>query len=299
MRKTYTLGKVDYNNTSRKDCEAQLEWELDGGKFSMSGGIWNPRKTDYITCGQCVDEIAALFPNDKQAQSMLAVWQEWHLNDMKAGSQRQEAYLKADTATWESAKAAGVQYYDYAKAALFVEGLEPDAEYLHEGKPYSYGSAWLKRDLPPEVLAEILNWKETADYTLDKETKERKPKKSDFEKFLEKNFTVSCEYEGFENNMDCYRCTIERIDSNGKTGKKMKTSWKQGTAHRIDNIGRQWSEREERADFSSFGKRQFSQKKSAPSIVKLFDAVVRDALAYSDNRDFLDFAACFGYEDMK
>ena len=146
----YVLGKVDYNGSGRRNCEAEITWEIKQGRFSMSAGIWNPRRTDYYTCGQCVDTVAAYFPANKKVQRMLAVWREWHLNDMTAGSPAQEAWLKANPSTDND--------YTVACARLADAGLNPDPGYLHNEKPYKYGSAWLKRDLPPEVLVEVASW---------------------------------------------------------------------------------------------------------------------------------------------
>ena len=37
-------------------------------------------------------------------------------------------------------------------------GLNPDQTYLYKGLPYQYGSAWLKEELPAEVIAEVESW---------------------------------------------------------------------------------------------------------------------------------------------
>jgi len=88
-RKTYVLGKTDYNGSGRRNCECAIEWELRDGRFAMSACVWNPRKTDIYMGGQCVDEVASLFPEDLKAQRMVSVWNLWHLNDMRAGCAHQ------------------------------------------------------------------------------------------------------------------------------------------------------------------------------------------------------------------
>jgi len=145
----YDLGKVDYNGSGRRNCKAAITWRLEDGLFAMCAEIWNPRETDVYTFGQCVDTVAAYFPEDAKAQRMLAIWREWHLNDMQAGSPAQRAYLEA-LPVWPQ--------YEEACRVLADAGLNPDPGYLHNGKPYAYGSAWLKRDLPADVLAEIESW---------------------------------------------------------------------------------------------------------------------------------------------
>ena len=150
----YVLGKVDYNGSSRRNCEAVITWELENGRFSMCAEIWNPRKTDIYCGGQCVEEVAGYFPGNRKAQRMLAIWRKWHLNDMKAGSPAQEAWLKAHPVNAVYPQS----HYDVASKALSEAGLNPDRSYAHNGKPYKYGSAWLKQDLPADVITEIESW---------------------------------------------------------------------------------------------------------------------------------------------
>lgn len=161
--KRYILGKVDYNRNGRKDCEAAFTYTLESNRFSMCAEIWNPRKTDIYVGGQCCEEVAAYFPNDKQAQRMLEIWRRWHLNDMKAGSPAQMQYLKENPIPPED-YAHPASYYTVASLVLERAGLNPDPDYLHEGKPYEYGSAWLKEELPPEIVQEIITWNESKDY---------------------------------------------------------------------------------------------------------------------------------------
>jgi hypothetical protein len=145
----YVLGKVDYYGNGRANCEAAITWSLENGRFSMCAEIWMPSKRDIECGGQCVDTVAAYFPEDAKAQRMLAIWREWHLNDMTAGSPAQNAHLKTLGA---------YQSYDWALMHLAAVGLNPDPNYRHNGKPYHYGSAWLKRELPADVVAEINSW---------------------------------------------------------------------------------------------------------------------------------------------
>ena len=151
------LGKVDYNNSGRRNCKAAITWEIKDGRFSMCAEIWNPRETDCYTCGQCVDTVAAYFPGNAKVQRMVAIWRAWHLNDMEAGSPAQAAHLKT-LGEWKHGRDGFTSHYDWALAELGKAGLQPDASYIHNGKPYAYGSAWLKRDLPADVLAEIQSW---------------------------------------------------------------------------------------------------------------------------------------------
>lgn len=144
----YVLGKVDYNRSGRRNCKAEIEWTLHDGRFSMSANIWNPRGTDIYCGGQCVDTVTAFFPRNRKAHRMLAVWRDWHLNDMQAGTSAQTAWLKAHSAESEAHR---LDHYDWATKALAEAGLNPD-------NGYRYGSAWLKIELPPSIVAEIESW---------------------------------------------------------------------------------------------------------------------------------------------
>ena len=148
MTGRYVLGKVDYNGNGRRTCEAAITWELtEDGRFSMQAEIWNNRHTDIYMGGQCVDQVAAYAPHDKKARRMVAVWERWHLNDMKAGTLAQEQYLREHPVTAVYPES----HYEKASEALTAAGLNPD-------NGYKYGSAWLREELPADVLAEIRSW---------------------------------------------------------------------------------------------------------------------------------------------
>lgn len=291
LKGRYVPGKVDYNDNGRRDCEAEITWELAKGRFSMSAGIWNPRKTDLYTCGQCVDTVAAYFPRDAKVQRMLEIWQRWHLNDMKAGSPRQQEFLRNNPKP-ESDKR---DNYTYAREALTAAGLQPDTEYLREEKPYSYGSAWITEELPVEVTMEIRSWGEGF------------PAKPDpFTAWLDDRYTFEAVYAGEDGGRgDHYRCTftekLPEYDGQGKRNhpKKLSADFYQGTGHRKDRKGNAWSERAERSENSAFGWRRFDPKKSAPTMKTVMDALLNDAHAYDENRDMADFIATFGYDDIK
>lgn len=140
----YFLGK-------HEGGECWLTWTLKDGRFSMCGEYWMPSKRDCISCGQNVDEVAGYFPNDAKAQRMLAIWERWHLNDLKEGSKAQEDYLRAHPLDPKS-YAYPKNHYTVASEYLAAAGLNPDAD------GYKYGHAWKTEELPADVLAEIESW---------------------------------------------------------------------------------------------------------------------------------------------
>ena len=152
MKNKLDLGKIDYENTGTAQNAVEITWELRDGRFSAQGGIWNKSHRDYLSCGQNLDEIAELFPDNEKVQKIHQVWKEWHLNDMTAGSPRQETFVK-------KLKQANQPFdYDTIKQKLTDAGLDPDPEFIYKGTPYSYGSAWLMRELPAEIIEEIESW---------------------------------------------------------------------------------------------------------------------------------------------
>lgn len=132
-----------------------VEWSLVDGNFAMTGTINLRISRGIESFGQNLEDILELYPNDEKLQRMVAVWREWHLNDMTAGSPAQEAALKLNK---DSYPGYPISYYDWACSVLHNRGLQPDPNYMYKDKPYSYGSAWLRRELPKEIIAEIESW---------------------------------------------------------------------------------------------------------------------------------------------
>lgn len=121
--------------------------ELRDGRLSISG-VEGPLQNGDAR-GGCGQIVMHLKPEDikpapgwdtTRLQQFLGYWKEWHLNDMKAGTPEQTAELKKH-------KYPGypVSHYDWAKGILEKAGLQP-----HNG--YSYGSKWLRVEVPAEVL---------------------------------------------------------------------------------------------------------------------------------------------------
>jgi|TARA_R100000482_G_scaffold108938_1_gene51172 hypothetical protein len=152
MKKTIQFGKVDYMNNGKKNCLIEVELNFDGVRFSASGTIWNHLKTDSYSGGQNLDTIKKFLPNNKLFNKIYDIWKKYHLNDMTAGSPKQEEYLKSiiseDSLDYS---------YDLKCEKLKEVNLLHDKSYLYDGKPYQYGTAWLTTEIPTEVKQEINN----------------------------------------------------------------------------------------------------------------------------------------------
>jgi hypothetical protein len=149
IKKTIQLGKVDYNGTGRKNYAVDIEVELDeAGELHMSGNIWNTTRSDIVQAGQCQDTIAKFFPQDKKVQRMIEVWNEYHLNHMHAGTPAQEKLIEEHQDSFEHYPKS---HYEQARALLEEHDLLVD-------NGYKYGSAWLKQELPAEIVEEVASW---------------------------------------------------------------------------------------------------------------------------------------------
>lgn len=148
----------------------KADGEIGNGRLSISG-VEGPRANGNCkgSCGQIAmhmddDYLAALNINRvwkrrygtrarAEIRQLLNTWDRWHLNDMVAGSPRQMAYIRANPDKFKGAR----DYYANALAVLGEAGLNPDTEYLHNGEPYKYGHAWLREDVPADVLDWLRN----------------------------------------------------------------------------------------------------------------------------------------------
>ena len=131
------LGKIDYYGNGRKSNAVDIEMELKDGRFSASGNIWNSRHTDIVSGGQNIDEIAEHFKGNKDVQEIHSLWKQYHLNDMHAGTQKQEEALMKKFGNRNAS--------DYDKHVEYLK-----SQGLYEDNGYRYGSGWLKWDIPKQ-----------------------------------------------------------------------------------------------------------------------------------------------------
>lgn len=153
FKKVIRFGTVPtYPGSGRRvSVFCKIEWKA--GKLSISG-VEGPYPSGNCagSCGQIDMHMDAAYlasvnyaPDWCRGKLVrfLQVWRGHHLNDMRAGSPRQMEWLRVNP---------GNDNYTKALEALTEAGLNPDAEYLHNGKPYVYGTAWLRSDVPEGAL---------------------------------------------------------------------------------------------------------------------------------------------------
>ena len=171
VRKTFDLGKIDWNGTRRKNYPAEVTITLrkcggrpsnDGNgttpeymEFSASGIVWNTRHTEFVCAGQCLEEIAEHVHDDALFAKIFHLWKKWHLNGMHVGTPEQEAAVKA----WEACG----NTYVYNNVCDFLKSIDlytvrftgKTTKRMYKDEPYTYGHGWVVKDLPADVLAEI------------------------------------------------------------------------------------------------------------------------------------------------
>jgi hypothetical protein len=156
FKKVSRLGRVRLWGTQTAHLFVNIEW--DGKRLSITG-VEGPKANGNArgSCGQIImsewDLVEYASGWDAETVTKFRdIWERWHLNDMKAGSPAQMAHLEA-LPKWTYGEGGFKSHYEWALAQLSEAGLQPDPNYEHNGKPYSYGSAWLKEEVPTDVVA--------------------------------------------------------------------------------------------------------------------------------------------------
>lgn len=157
----------------------EVEIELAGGRLAISGTSGETRangefRTSYGdpiggAAGQIieeleqVDEFAAGWSAERRDQ-LAAIWRRWHLNDMRAGCEHQRAAGWGEKRIDESKPAGsygrhfpGQRQDSWNLLGWIREDEHPDGLLSRacEVCGYRYGSAWLREELPADVVAFI------------------------------------------------------------------------------------------------------------------------------------------------
>lgn len=91
MKKTFDFGKIDFDGEGKINLvTVDMEYKDGDGKkvLSISGNVWNERKTDVVCGGQCLDTIAE-YISDPVFAEIYRLWKLYHLNDMHAECEHQ------------------------------------------------------------------------------------------------------------------------------------------------------------------------------------------------------------------
>lgn len=125
-------------------------------------GVIGPKSNGnaFGAAGQIHEELDRVVPakgwDAESVKKFQKVWERWHLNDLRAGSPKQMRFLESLAANGKPVD------YENAVKAMKEAGIYEDVDFIHEGKPYRYGSAWLKEEVPAEVLEWLQSLPESA-----------------------------------------------------------------------------------------------------------------------------------------
>ena len=151
LHKVFMVGMVYPWNGAKRRYKVWVRASVKDGNLSIVGVVNPNRHGGCHSCGQIRETLSNLDTYGKgwdraKIKLLNDIWKEWHLNDLNAGSPEQEKWVKENP-----------QFKTYNdRIENMPDHIKTDATYLHNGKPYVYGSAWIKRELPDDVIG-ILN----------------------------------------------------------------------------------------------------------------------------------------------
>lgn len=129
----------EFKNTIKlknDDCAVDVDIQYVDGRLSVSAeGRWLDKQGGEFG-GQSYDTILDEFP---QYARLIELWKRWHLNDINAGDELQETYLRVHGRGKD---------YEETCAILEKAGL-----LIHDG--YKYGTEWKTEKVPTDVLDEL------------------------------------------------------------------------------------------------------------------------------------------------
>jgi hypothetical protein len=130
-----------------------IKIEFENGRLSITGvGGPLPSGNCLGSAGQIIMDLRTEGHKDwkymkgwtpAKMTKLLDIWDEWHLNDMKAGTPAQEAFIKE----WKK-----TNKYDYTVACEALKEVG-----LYEDNGYKYGTGWLKVEVPQDVIDWLFN----------------------------------------------------------------------------------------------------------------------------------------------
>lgn len=156
MKRTFktTTGRIviessiNISNGKNRDYNSLEEIEGEITRISFTGEIFEGRRSSRY--GQCDLEISDLIPyvsNTKDREDLiriLTLWQDWHLNDVKAGTDLQTAAISQAFAD------EGQHDYGWQCSYLLSKGIYND-------RGYKYGTSWLYKQPSKDVINQINN----------------------------------------------------------------------------------------------------------------------------------------------
>lgn len=142
MKKVFDFGKIDYLGCGRRNNLVEIEVAFTDGVFTASGRIWNSRKSDIIISCQILEKIRVFLQSNETFKKIYRLWKLYHLNDMHAGTIRQEKALKE--------KFGEVDINQYEEQSDYLKTIG-----LYDDNGYKFGTKWIKYEIPKKDRQEI------------------------------------------------------------------------------------------------------------------------------------------------
>ncbi len=141
-----------------------------------------------------------LFITEQDLKTITDIWQKWHLNDTKAGTVKQQAFIDE----WKTNNS-----YDYTAAC---EALKEAG--LYEDNGYKYGHSWLVDPLPEEVIKEITDIFEKYNKV---EHTEQETNKATFKQFeIKASYKGNKKAEWSQDNFNNHMITVTNLETKEK-----------------------------------------------------------------------------------
>lgn len=126
-----------------ENIKVKLEDKIKGLTLSIMGLCKNSGGQNYDEIYDKYISSNMEFKNRDKLIRLIEIWKEYHLNDLTPGTLRQMEALKDKN-------------LDYTEAVEYLKELN-----LYIDSGYSYGSAWLFKEIPNEIIIELNTIMET------------------------------------------------------------------------------------------------------------------------------------------
>ena len=168
LKRTLSLGSfLDRGQRHAVEVEVNVTDKPSGAALSITGSVWLPSRRDIIAGGQLQDSLLDYLTEPAYKRSdvdrLLAIWQRWHLNDMRAGCEHQRAEGWDKRPLFEDKPLnAYVEHPDGHHGWNMLVWV-PESRGGLLSKPcdtcgYRYGTRWLHETLPFDVVENLRVW---------------------------------------------------------------------------------------------------------------------------------------------
>jgi len=140
--------EIETKQEKKRDWEVLKKREMTtltihGDLYYSETGRGKPKGVSWGQINTTIKELGDEWIIPPKLKRLLEIWEEYHLNDLQAGTKRQtEALLKKDKKL--------IYATNYEKAVEYLKSIG-----LYEDRWYTYGREWLCKEIPEEILKEL------------------------------------------------------------------------------------------------------------------------------------------------